>query len=138
MNPPVAFEKRLLIQLFRILGIGPSPAGGEGGFDLTMMGKESNMEEIDGIDVDLSLLPDDLQPLSPLIRKYAVGDDVGRGEIIEQSSTDDLRQLVATTEPRWDAINAYLEENMDPPGPKQDVATLWTASPRRPWKPRRC
>jgi hypothetical protein len=33
-----------------------------------------------------------------------------------------LRQLVATTEPRWDAINAYLEENMDPPGPKQDVA----------------
>jgi hypothetical protein len=80
------------------------------------------MNEIDGIEVDLSLLPEELQLITPLIRQYAVGDDVERTDLLEKAPTEDLRRLVDATESRWDGINAYLDENMDPPGPKQDVA----------------
>jgi hypothetical protein len=71
---------------------------------------------------DFALLPDDLQPLAPLIRTYAVGDDVKRAELLDKASTDELRALSSAADSHWDAINAYLDENMSPPGPRQDVA----------------
>jgi hypothetical protein len=30
--------------------------------------------------------------------------------------------LSAAADPHWDAINAYLDESMSPPGPRQDMA----------------
>jgi hypothetical protein len=71
---------------------------------------------------DFTLLPDQLQPLAPLIRKYAVADDVERSEQLAKASTNELQELSAAAEPHWDAINAYLDENMNPPGPRQDMA----------------
>jgi hypothetical protein len=71
---------------------------------------------------DFTLLPDELQPLAPLIRKYAVADDVERSEQLANASTNELRELSAAAEPHWDAINAYLDQNMSPPGPRQDLA----------------
>jgi hypothetical protein len=71
---------------------------------------------------DFTLLPDELQPLAPLIRKYGVADDVERSEQLAKASTKELQELSAAAEPHWDAINAHLDENMSPPGPHQDMA----------------
>ncbi len=71
---------------------------------------------------DFTLLPDELQPLATLIRKYAVADDVERSALLAKASTNELRELSAAAEPHWDAINAYLDKNMSPPGPRQDMA----------------
>jgi hypothetical protein len=71
---------------------------------------------------DFTLLPDELQPLAPLIRKYAVADDLARSERLGKSSTNELRELSAAADLHWDATNAYLDENMSPPGPRQDMA----------------
>jgi hypothetical protein len=72
--------------------------------------------------LDYSLLPDELRPLAPLIAKYAESDDVERGELLANASTDELRHLSAAANPHWDAINAFLDDNMGEIGPKQDLA----------------
>jgi hypothetical protein len=72
--------------------------------------------------LDFSLLPNDLQPLAPLIAKYAESDDVERSESLAKASTDELRELSAAADPHWDAINAFLDENMEQIGPSQDMA----------------
>jgi hypothetical protein len=83
------------------------------------------VEEIDGIDVDLSLLPPDLASLAPLIRRYAVGDDVERTRRLEVATPDELLELEQAAAPHWDAVNAYLDANMERPGaPEQDVALV--------------
>ena len=38
------------------------------------------------------------------------------------ASNDELQAMSTAASPHWDAINAYLDENMTPPGPRQDVA----------------
>jgi hypothetical protein len=81
-------------------------------------------DEIDGMQVDLALLPEELQPLAPLIRKYAASDDAERAERLAMASTDELRALSDAAEPHWDAINAYLDEHVERPGPRQDVALV--------------
>ena len=72
--------------------------------------------------LDFSLLPEDLQPLAPLIAKYAEGDDVDRGELLANASTDELRELSTAADPHWDAINGFLDKNMEEIGPRQDLA----------------
>jgi cell division protein FtsI/penicillin-binding protein 2 len=74
-------------------------------------------------DVDFSLLPAELQPLAPLISRYAESDDVGRSELLESASDEDLRELSEAPSAHWDAINAFLDENVRAePGPRQEVA----------------
>jgi hypothetical protein len=73
-------------------------------------------------EVDFSLLPADLRELAPLIARYAESDDTDRSGLLADASTDDLRVLSAAADPHWDAINAFLDENMEPPGPRQDLA----------------
>ncbi len=65
---------------------------------------------------------DDLQPLAPLIAKYAEGDDADRGDLLANASTDELRELSTAANPHWDAINAFLNDNMEEVGPRQDLA----------------
>ncbi len=73
-------------------------------------------------ELDFSLLRDDLQPLAPLIAKYAEGDDADRGDLLANASTDELRELSTAANPHWDAINAFLNDNMEEVGPRQDLA----------------
>lgn len=83
------------------------------------------MEMIDGMEVDLGRLPDELASLAPLIKRYGVGDDLERRRLLEASSRDELRDLAAAPADKWDAINAFLDEHMERPGaPEQDVAIV--------------
>jgi hypothetical protein len=76
----------------------------------------------DEIELDVSLLPDELQHLAPLIAKYAESDDSDRAELLANASTADLRALSLAADPYWDAINSFLDDNMELPGPAQDLA----------------
>jgi hypothetical protein len=76
----------------------------------------------DDTELDFSLLPDDLQSLATLIATYAESDDADRSDVLANASTDDLRALSTAADPHWDAINAFLEANMDEIGPRQDLA----------------
>jgi hypothetical protein len=67
-------------------------------------------EEIDGFEVDLSRLPPDLQPLVPLIRRWATGDDEERSTRLAGASDDELRELSDAPSKLWDSINGYLTE----------------------------
>jgi hypothetical protein len=69
-------------------------------------------EEIDGIEVDLSRLPPDLQPLAPLIRRWASGDDEERSKRLAGASVEELREPRDAPAGSWDFINAYLDENV--------------------------
>jgi hypothetical protein len=72
--------------------------------------------------LDFSLLPEELQNLAPLIAKYEESDDVARSELLANTPTDELRELSSAANPHWDAINAFLDENMEQIGPRQDLA----------------
>jgi hypothetical protein len=73
-------------------------------------------------ELDFSLLPDDLRHLAALIERYAESDDVGRSELLAGASVADLRELTEAPAQHWDAINSFLDNDMQPPGPHQDVA----------------
>lgn len=76
-----------------------------------------------GADLDLSLLPAELQSLASLISRYAESDDVGRAELLEQASDEELRELSEAPSGHWPTINAFLDANVRAePGPRQDVA----------------
>jgi hypothetical protein len=85
-------------------------------------------ETVDGIEVDLDLLPDDLRPLAPLIRRFSVSDDVERVERLEAASPEERAELERAAQPHWDAINAYLDAHIEQTGtPEQDVACVLDA-----------
>jgi hypothetical protein len=74
-------------------------------------------------ELDFSLIPDELLQLAPLISRYAESDDANRSELLEQVSDADLRELSRAPDGHWEAINAFLDENVTAdPGPAQDVA----------------
>lgn len=73
-------------------------------------------------ELDFTLLPEQLQPLAPLIARYSESDDGDRQAILENASPEELRELTAATAPHWEAINAFLDANMEEIGPRQDMA----------------
>jgi hypothetical protein len=73
--------------------------------------------------LDFSLLPEELRHLGPLIARYAESDDVDRSELLANASDEELRELSEGPNTHWDAINAFLDDNLEAePGPRQDVA----------------
>jgi hypothetical protein len=60
-------------------------------------------------DLELEDLPNEFHPLLPLIRKWGHTDDEERQEYLERASTSELRDLVTILEPRFVAINRYLD-----------------------------
>jgi hypothetical protein len=64
-------------------------------------------------DVDLTQLPPEFPDLIPLIEEWAELDDVVREAKLASASTDDLRRLSAAPRPRFEAINAFLDEHDD-------------------------
>lgn len=74
-------------------------------------------------DVDLTLLPEVLRHLAPLIGRYSESDDVARGELLDRTSDEELEELTAAPGADWPEINAFLDDHVaGPPGPLQDVA----------------
>ncbi|HYX85993.1 MAG TPA: hypothetical protein VE777_13555 [Gaiellales bacterium] len=74
-------------------------------------------------ELDFSLLPNELRRLGPLIARYAESDDVIRAAMLEKATDEDLRELSSAPVEHWDAINAYLDENIRAePSPRQAVA----------------
>jgi hypothetical protein len=74
-------------------------------------------------ELDFSLLPEDLRHLGPLITRYAESDDVDRSALLSGVSNEELRELSDGPSAHWDAINAFLDENVEAePGPRQDIA----------------
>lgn len=87
------------------------------------------MEEIDGIEVDLSLLPTELENCVPLIRKFAVSDDVVRSERQEAATAEELDQLATLSKTQWQALKDFLDRHMDdqPGSNEQDLALVLSA-----------
>lgn len=65
--------------------------------------------EVDGLEFDEAKLPENLRPLAPYIVTWSVSDDVGRQEMVESASEEELAQLVANVSPLFPEINAYLD-----------------------------
>jgi hypothetical protein len=86
------------------------------------------LEAIDGIEVDLGLLPPELADCVPLIRRFAIGDDVVRSERMEAATVSELEALAHLSPAQWAALERYLDEHMERPGtPEQDVALVLSA-----------
>lgn len=80
---------------------------------------------IDGLEADLSRLPAPLRSLVPLIRTYAISDDVLRAEQLAAAPSADIAALTALTKEQWDAINQFLDEHIDHNGAQeQDIALV--------------
>ena len=74
-------------------------------------------------EVDLTLLPEALRQLGPLIERYARSDDLEREAVLDRASDEELRELSTAPAADWPAINAFLDEHAaGAPGPLQDVA----------------
>jgi hypothetical protein len=71
------------------------------------------IEVINGIEIDLDDLHDDLAELKPLIRRWAQSDPLERETAIRAASTEDLTALWAATQPRFPIITGYLEDPDD-------------------------
>jgi hypothetical protein len=91
--------------------------------------EQEPMEEIDGIEVDLSLLPTELESCVPLIRRFAVSDDRVRSERQEAATTEELDQLAALSKTQWQALKDFLDRHMDdqPGSNEQDLALVLSA-----------
>jgi VanZ family protein len=64
---------------------------------------------IDGLRLNPDLLPEPLRELVPLIKMWAVGDDVKRRELLETASAEELEQLKDRVCPLMDRIDEYLD-----------------------------
>ncbi len=85
-------------------------------------------ELVDGLEFSPSRLPDAFQHLAPLIRKWAIGDDVKRVEKEERASKKQLKMLIDAVWPQLAAIDAYLNsvEN-ETPYPNEAILLGWLA-----------
>jgi hypothetical protein len=85
-------------------------------------------DAIDGIEVDLALLPPELADCVPLIRRFAISDDVVRSERMAAAPFAELESLASVTPAQWAALEHFLDEHMERPGtPEQDVALVLSA-----------
>jgi hypothetical protein len=62
-------------------------------------------------DVDFTELPSEFHDLIPLIRRWANSDDVDRDKKMQTAPDAELRALTDAVQPRFDAINLYLDQN---------------------------
>jgi len=62
---------------------------------------------------NIAALPNEFQDLQPLVDKFAISDDVEREAKMESATAAEKQRLVDSVSPRFDAINAYLDEHDD-------------------------
>lgn len=99
------------------LGIAHAAAPATGTWDCDDEGALplATSEEIDGVEVDLTKLPDALQHLGPLMREWALGDDDEREAKHEAASTEGLQAMYDAVSPHFEAINTWLDAHDDEP-----------------------
>jgi hypothetical protein len=68
---------------------------------------ELPVEDLSGFDE--SKIPPNLRDLIPLAKKWGVGDDWIRSELVRRASVGELRELLEKVPPRAEEIHAYLE-----------------------------
>jgi hypothetical protein len=71
------------------------------------------MEEIDGLQVDLDRLPEELRALGPTVRRWAISEEEERDARLESASTEELAELWLAVSPQLPAINAHLEQAIE-------------------------
>jgi len=74
----------------------------------------ADAEQISENKLDLTQLPAQFHPLIPMIRKWAVADDIDRGDLLESSSHRALKRLLAAVEPYLMSIDSYLDSFIEP------------------------
>ena len=72
-------------------------------------------------EIDLGALPLQFQPLIPLIKKWAIGDDAIRDDFIQQTTKDALESFVISVEPYLHSIDSYLDSFGTVPPPYEAV-----------------
>ncbi len=83
---------------------------------------------IEGLQLDPTRLPEEIRELAPLIREWAIGDDIQRSAKLENASEEELQALVEAVSPYWDAVNSWLDEaNEENPVPDEAVLLSWLA-----------
>jgi len=75
-------------------------------------------------ELDLRVLPLRFNPLIPLTKKWAVGDDLEREDLLARSSRAELRALVEKVEPYLTSIDSYLDSFGDRPPSAEAAAVL--------------
>ena len=69
----------------------------------------SDPELIDGLTFDPEQVPADLRALEPLVRRFAVGDDELRTELLADATPDEREQLSQRVTPLLSRIDAFLD-----------------------------
>lgn len=75
-------------------------------------------------ELDLRVPPLRFNPLIPLTKKWAVGDDLEREDLLARSSRAELRALVEKVEPYLTSIDSYLDSFGDRPPSAEAAAVL--------------
>ncbi len=70
------------------------------------------MEEIDGLQVDLDRLPEELRALAPTVRRWAISEEEERDARLESASTEELAELWLAVSPQLPAFFADLDDGM--------------------------
>jgi hypothetical protein len=64
---------------------------------------------VDGLEFSVSELPEELQPLASLIRKFAIGDDAERSELLAQASAAEHERMRKHVGPLLPRIDQFLK-----------------------------
>jgi len=68
---------------------------------------------------DDSKIPGHLRDLIPDIKKWGIGDDVKRQQLVSQISDIERKELIRKVKPRFDEINKLLDQYLDKPMPDE-------------------
>lgn len=75
--------------------------------------------------MDPAKIPDELQPLIPFAKKWAISDDVKRARKQQRASVKAKRELVELGVPLLPALDTYLDQFRDRPMPEEAVLMLY-------------
>ncbi len=70
-------------------------------------------------------VPASLRHLVPLAEKWGIGDDVERGEFIEQASNSERQELMRALAPHQNAITAWLDSFESDPMTDEAAAFMY-------------
>jgi hypothetical protein len=75
---------------------------------------DTNPNLVDGLTFDREKVPADLRPLESLVRRFAVGDDNLRAELLAEATPDERAQLSHRVTPLLSRIDAFLDTFGEP------------------------
>ncbi len=75
---------------------------------------DADPDLVDGLTFDLEKVPADLRPLESLVRRFAVGDDILRAELLAEATPDERAQLSHWVTPLLSRIDAFLDTFEEP------------------------